>query len=190
MFRWKSMVSFLRCERGAAAGAEFVMTLPLTLGVLVLATEYGEGLITREIFDSALRDATRVLSRAPMDVNVSGEPVFYPHFLNVAEEIIAARTGRSLANDEVQFSARLFVVDDSANPTRTGVILIETEARIIADLGLLSWLQQYVGTPIQDIRQGLGMSAIDRARWVGENAPGTIPCSQARRTALLCGGPT
>ncbi|MGF1444843.1 MAG: TadE/TadG family type IV pilus assembly protein [Pikeienuella sp.] len=194
----RSIRGYWACERGAA-GAEFVIMLPLGLMVLIIAAEYGEGLIMRERLDSSLRDAIRILSRAPLDVDVSGNPKLYADFETVAKAIIADRTGRDIG--EVAFEAAATRVSVAPTDTlRTELITIQARAAINLDLGLLSFFQYFIkdelppGSPPgtaadSPIETLLVMRAFDRARWVGERPPGTTACPQADRDAGLCGGP-
>ncbi len=183
-----SASAFLACERGTAA-LEFVVALPISIGLAVMAAEYGNGLMTREALDSALGDATRVLSRAPLDAvgdpdTETPTPEIYTAFHDQARAIIADRTGVPL--ETVTFSAEAIIVPGTET-FRTPIIMIETQASIGVDLQMLSFIDGWIeGDKIQT---ALTMRAIDRARYVGEVAPGQRACPAAQRDAGICGGP-
>lgn len=189
-----SVSKFVRDEGGTAA-MEFVTILPLGAGILVLSAEYGNGLMTREALDSALRDATRVLSRAPLDaeVNAAGEtvPKFYQFFTDEAQAMVAQRTGRKV--EDVTFTATVTPIPGSEN-LRTPLILIETEATIGLDLPLLTFIQNFItsqgGEGESKVPTFLSINAYDRARYVGEVAVGQQACSQVDKALGLCGGPS
>lgn len=182
---------FFADQRGAA-GAEFAIMLPLPIAVTLLAAEYGNGLMTRDALDLALRDATRLLSRAPLAVEDQGGvevPVFHDAFVERARTMIAERTG--VAPEAVTFGATLTQIAD-AEGFRTEVILIETEAQLEADLSLLAYIARQVeyaaGTP-GAVSKTLTMSGYDRARYVGESPLGAHACAVAARNVGSCGGP-
>lgn len=186
MASW-SLSSFLACERGTAA-LEFVVALPLSIGLAVMAAEYGNGLMTREALDSALGDATRVLSRAPLDAVGDPEtgaptPKIYTAFLNEARGLIASRTGVPV--EAVGFTAEAVVVPGTES-FRTPIIMIETRASVGVDLRLLSFIDNWLDGG--EVAKALTMRAIDRARYVGELAPGQRACPASERDAGRCGG--
>ncbi len=191
--RMSWLLEFLACERGTAA-VEFVVALPLSVALTVMAAEYGNGLMAREQLDSALSDATRLLSRAPLDLAVDPatgdtQPTFYPDFLADARRILSERTG--VAEGDIAFFAQLQVLTgDTA--LRTQHIVIETRVAIPLDLRLLAFLRTQLlfgedGSSI--VKTGLMMNSRDRARYVGELLPGQRACPQIARAEALCGGP-
>ncbi len=140
---------FLRDERGAAAGFEFAMFIPLMFGILVFAAEYANALMTKEAFESAVRDATRVLSRASViDCDPSTpqiEPCIEPFFLNLSRDMVAARVGLPL--DRIYFEAAPVVIDvaDPGLEFRSDYILVAVDAGAALDLPLLAFINSWTG---------------------------------------------
>lgn len=170
--RW---ATFLRDDRGSAA-VEFVAVLPLAAGILVLGAEYGNGLMTREALDSAVRDATRILSRAPVELEGEGR-VPYAHFEDLARNVVADRTGE----DPTRFEVRLLPVGGTGQSARW---IVETEAEIVVDLPLLSFFER-IG--IGGVATGVSMTARDSAPYVGEAPAGALGCSRADRVMGVAG---
>lgn len=56
---------FFRNRRGSVS-VDFVVSIPILLGVLVLTSEYGRVLQTRTALDNAVADAVRYLTRVPL----------------------------------------------------------------------------------------------------------------------------
>lgn len=86
---------FERCERGAAS-LELLVSLPLLVGMMLIASNYGVLLNNRDALDSATRDAGRLLMRAPADcqlVNGHLVPKPYQDFVDEAELLVANRMG-------------------------------------------------------------------------------------------------
>jgi len=179
--------AFAFCESGSAA-IEFVTMLPLTVIILIIGAEYGNGLMTREALDSALRDATRIISRAPLKDLDSGEgtvPGVYPYFEQTARQIIADRTGRPI--EQVTFSVT--ATEEATNvELRKPLIIIETTATIGVEMPLLGYLNDFAGASGEDelVSTFITLSAADRARYVGELDVGQLGCSPANRSAGLC----
>jgi len=184
---------FARDERGAAS-VEFVTMTPLLAAILVMAAEYGNALMTREALDSALRDATRILSRAPLDEtqdsNGNDVPAFFDFFLTEAQNIVAQRTQRQ--PEDVTFAASASELPGTEN-FRTPVILIETQATIQVDLPLLAFVESWLnaaGSEDNSVETLLTMNAYDVARYGGETPVGAVACREADRNQGLCGGPS
>ncbi|MEM7668278.1 MAG: hypothetical protein AAF317_03900 [Pseudomonadota bacterium] len=159
---------------------EFVVTLPLLMGILVMAYEYGEAFATREALDSSVRDATRYIARAPaadgvddLDNQIPEVPVF---FLNNAREIISARTG--FAPSDVDFNY-------SINPNQSGTALrspfyeVRVTAKINVSLPTLGIFGNWIGSS-ENPKTGFEMSSIYTARYLGEVPLGDTACSFVR----------
>lgn len=93
-------------ETRGAVTVEFVIAMPLLMAVLAFSTQYGRAMQARAVLDVAVRDAARLLSRAPVadpvvdSTNAAGQ-VPEP-FIDVAELMIINRLG-TLA-EEVRFT--------------------------------------------------------------------------------------
>ena len=61
----RRLVAFLRQDQGIMT-VEFVATVPLFLGILVLMFEFGRGLWYHQIVTKGVRDGARYISRAPL----------------------------------------------------------------------------------------------------------------------------
>ncbi len=182
----RSLARFLADQRGAA-GAEFAIMLPLPLAITLLAAEYGNGLMTREALDSALRDATRLLSRAPL-AEEDGRPAFHAHFLSEAARMVAERTGRG--PEEIRFEARIVPVE-GGGAYRTEMLVVETEAALEADLALLAFLSRQIERAAGEgsaVSEALTMHGYDSARYVGETPIGAEGCPASARAVADCGG--
>lgn len=84
---------FAAASRGAVT-VEFVVTLPVLIAVLAFASQYGRAMQVRNALDVATRDATRFLSRAPL--NQTGQVP--PTFVGNAEQLVLNRID-GLADD-------------------------------------------------------------------------------------------
>lgn len=80
---------FWRNCRGAVT-VEFVVSLPVLVAVLAFSTQYGRMMQARSALDVAVRDAARLISRAPLAEDGSGVP---PIFLTHAQNMISNRVG-------------------------------------------------------------------------------------------------
>ncbi|MEO1533470.1 MAG: TadE/TadG family type IV pilus assembly protein, partial [Pseudomonadota bacterium] len=67
----RSLGAFIRDDSGASA-LELIVSLPLLVGCMLITANYGLLISTREALDSATRDATRLLTRAPAALNDNG----------------------------------------------------------------------------------------------------------------------
>ncbi|MEM1344001.1 MAG: TadE family protein [Pseudomonadota bacterium] len=183
---------FTNDTRGMAA-VEFVFMLPLSVGILVMSAEYGNGLMTREALDSAVRDATRVLSRAPLKQDSSGDPVLQPYFVDKAKQMIADRIGRKVEEITFQATATILPTGGLLPPgveLRTEVIRIDTQASVGLNLGLLNYIRNITlsagASPENAIVTSLTMFAGDRARYGGEIALGVVACNAFDADQALC----
>lgn len=88
---WKTSRAFA-ADRAASVTVDFIVSIPILLGVLVLTTEYGKILNTRTVLDNAVADATRYLTRVPLD----GSNHLPPASIAIAENIIRARMNTEL----------------------------------------------------------------------------------------------
>ncbi|MEM9148425.1 MAG: TadE/TadG family type IV pilus assembly protein [Pseudomonadota bacterium] len=196
---------FLRETKGAAA-VEFVIMTPILLAILIFAAEYSNALMAREALESAMRDATRMIARAPLgdtdnDPDVVTSPVVQTYFKQQAAQLIANRTG--LPVDAVQFEVTAEVIETGGG-LRTEYIRINAEGKIAFALPMLSFLYHYIANA--DARAGESwqttaeemklpasgffiLSSFDTARYSYESIPGLFACNQASRQAGLCGGP-
>ncbi len=150
----RSYRDFLREEHGLTAGMEFVMFIPLMLGILAFAAEYANALMTKEAFESAVRDATRVLSRAGVAEcpEPDAERVWCVEgfFDTLASQMVAARIG--LPPNRVNFSAQVLelggavpAVAEGEDPLelRTPYYVIQVEADAALDLPLLRLINSF-----------------------------------------------
>ena len=181
----RDMCRWLGEDRGAAA-FEFVVMMPLLLAILVATAGFGTALAERQALDNAVRDATRVLSRAPLALETAKDgtlrPTIYPDFLEETRTDIAERTGSAVSDVTVAATAR--VLDDTGD-YRTDIIIIEIRVSIAADFPLLAFLSRQLEPEDGPLR----MTSVDRARWVAEVPVGAKACPQAERDAGTCGGP-
>ena len=141
--------AYLWSEKGTAS-LEFVVTLPLLLGILVLAAEFGEALTKREALDSAVSDALFLIASAPVEdsASVAGCPFTVPdYYIDLAKEIIAARTDEPLAN--VTFESCLRADNATASVKSTypdyEFFPIEIAASVVVDLPLLGIIDAFDG---------------------------------------------
>lgn len=84
---WRSLCAFLS-DRRASVSVDFVVSIPILLGVLVFTSEYGRILQMRTILDNAVSDATRYLARAPLNNEGTG---YSEQVISVAEGLITSR---------------------------------------------------------------------------------------------------
>ena len=85
----------LKCfwhDNSASSTVEFVIALPILLGMLAFAVQYGNALKVRNNLDLASRDAARYLARTPLQDNGGGTNVDQV-FLDRARSIIENRLG-------------------------------------------------------------------------------------------------
>lgn len=140
---------YLSSEEGTAS-LEFVVILPLLLGVLVLAAEFGEALTKREALDSAVSDALFLIASAPVEDSsaVAGCPFTVPdYYINLARDIIATRTNvpQELVSFEVCLRDNVAPSAVTAQYPEYEFFPIEIAASVIVDLPLLSIIDAFDG---------------------------------------------
>lgn len=195
---------FLADDDGSA-GAEFVVSLPLLIGVMVIASEYGGALQVRDVLDSATRDATRFLARAPLDT--SGE--LRQHFIDEAERLVAERVGVSV--EQVNVTPEIVEVDGTADAFRTDYRVVTVTVNVLHEMPLLALLDIGKSASISDVERRdaasgdaldvthagsfektatvIRMTASDTARYTGEVPPEeTEACTWVMQINGQCGG--
>ncbi|MEM9061303.1 MAG: hypothetical protein AAGD13_12650 [Pseudomonadota bacterium] len=119
--------AFFLDQRGAA-GIEFLMTLPLLIGALILTAEYGKALRTRMVLTAATADVTNFLSRAPL----AGDPAdpttvtFYPDFVTTAQTMMEARMGGPVTVTPIVFAE----TEDLGLRTQPVYIVVRTDVNL------------------------------------------------------------
>ncbi|MEM6933127.1 MAG: TadE/TadG family type IV pilus assembly protein [Pseudomonadota bacterium] len=175
----RKLGQFLADERGSAA-MEFVVTLPLLMGILVIAYEYGEAFATRESLDSAVRDATRYIARAPaadgLDVDSNQVPEIPTYFVNNAIELISTRTG--YPTSEINFNYNI-QANQTGSALRSPFFEVLVEVRLIVSLPTLRIFGNWIGSS-DSPEGGFTMIASDNARYLGEVPLGDTACSFVR----------
>ncbi|MEM6548405.1 MAG: TadE/TadG family type IV pilus assembly protein [Pseudomonadota bacterium] len=177
--------AFARDERGSAA-LEFVLSVPLLVGVMCITAEYGRSLIVREALDSAVSDATRLLSRAPADevTGPSGDIFISPkeHFVDMAQTLVADRVG--IEPDEVILNWWVTVEDDGTN-FRQPYQIVRVQAQIEVELPFLSYT--ILLRDATQIADGTAtFVSTDMARYAYE-APLGSGCTAAEIASAQCG---
>ncbi|MGD1923456.1 MAG: TadE/TadG family type IV pilus assembly protein [Paracoccaceae bacterium] len=193
--------AFAHDERGAA-GIEFIMTLPLLIGALVLTAEYGKALRYRMILTAATADVTSFLSRAPLagDSADLTTVAFYEEFTEQAESMIEARMG-----GEVQLTASVFQEPrEFALRSETVSIVVRTDICLnIALLGFINSIWNGPGNaarsfcdasttaedgPAEELPTVIPMSAQVQTKWLYDASQiGQADCSNVERAQDLCG---
>lgn len=169
-----SLMSFLSDTRGTAS-MEFVVTLPLLLGPLILTAEYGQALSNREQLDSAVADATQLLAVAPAMPGSTEDdaPILIQHFVDKAEQIVADRL-------DVPTSAILFDATMTGDLTVTAgapdgadrpFYLVEVRAAVQLRLGLLSFFNAIYRGEGEFAPETLPIVATDQARYISAVRP-------------------
>ncbi|GMG83761.1 hypothetical protein LNKW23_29750 [Paralimibaculum aggregatum] len=153
--------SFLAAEEGAAS-LEFVVTLPLLLGPLVITAEYGQALAQRERLDMSLADAAQMLSQAPAMPGLTAEdaPLPYSHFVDKARDMVRANLGpdATLASFAVSISGDL-----SQGMLSRPFYRVRLRAEVALDLRLLSFVNAF--TAERDVPRMLTLTAHDEIRY-------------------------
>ncbi len=160
---------YARDESGSA-GAEFVVSVPLLIGVMVIASEYGGALQMRDALDAATGDASRFLARAPL--NADG--TIRQHFIDEAQQLIADRLGISVGIDDdidtlVSFEASIEVATGTSGSFRTEYRVVTVDSAVQYKMPLLALLDVYSG--VDSTIPAINMFASDTARYVGEVPP-------------------
>lgn len=159
-----SAVRRFRADQSGSAGSEFVVSLPLLLGVMVIASEYGGALQVRDALDAATNDAARFLGRAPLDS--SGD--LRPYFITEAHGLVAERLG--VTPDRVNFEAEIDVPSGTEDAFRAEYRVITVDVSLTVRMPLLALLDIYSGVDENSI-PAIEMYASETAPWVGEVPP-------------------
>ncbi|GIX13963.1 MAG: hypothetical protein KatS3mg118_1922 [Paracoccaceae bacterium] len=125
---FRDRLSRFGAETRGAVTVEFVVALPLLLGVLAFAVQYGYAMQVRNALDVAVRDAARYLSRAPVD------PITHsvdPAFLDKAVQLV---------NDRISDAA---VVEVNDLVVRADMVAVKATATV--DLPLLQVIGWFSG---------------------------------------------
>lgn len=192
-----ALTRFLRDERGTAS-MEFVVTLPLLLGPLLITAEYGNALTVREQLDSALADATQLLAAAPAlpgwddteNDGIDAPPVLQQIFVDRAEDLIAERLAlqdpeRVLFKGEtvnretsLLFEARISenLTSDPLDPNSLATrpfYVVKVRAVVQLDLGLLAFFNGFFRNDAGDYEfsETLPILAVDEARYISPVPP-------------------
>lgn len=168
---------FLAEERGTAS-MEFVVTLPLLLGPMIVTAEYGDALSARERLDSAVAEAAHLLAHAPAMPGPAptDPPVLIQRFVDRAEALVAARMGATA--EQVLFEAT--VTADVSGGLLRPYHLIQVRAVVGLDLSLLGFFNTYFSSADPDyvLGQALPILAVDEARFVSSVPPiDLVPCT-------------
>lgn len=184
--------AFWRDTRGSAS-VEFVISLPLLIGVLVLSAEYGRAMLAREALDSATSAAVRLLSRSPADPDSSCDTdgnvvdlVLYDEFVTEARDLIAARTG--LAPAAVTLSPPVITSPAPVGTFRETFFKIEVRTTARIDLPLLGLIDFYDRDSDPATPTSLTLNARDQARWVGPVPICARACTFVAQAAGECSG--
>lgn len=187
-------------EDDGTAGLEFVCASPLLLGVLVFTAEYGQAMRARLVLDSAVQDAARYLSRAPVnrgadDANGNPTIVFYTKFVNEAN---AAFFRRMNDGDTTTGGLNIQVRTVDATNFREPYYVIDVAGTVTINMPLLSLInifsrsskdgrlveeEIYVDAPNP---LSLSMTATRSVRWSNGSVPGEASCILADRYRGLC----
>lgn len=189
-------------DRSGSASVEFIVSLPLLIGVLVLSAEYGRAMLAREALDSATSAAVRLLGRSPADPSSScttapdadGNPVttvtqlvLYQDFIDEARALIAERTG--LPEASVNLADPVITAPDPQGIAyRSTFFRIELDVQATVDLSLLSLLDFYDKSGDARTPTGLTLNARDTARWVGPVPVCAQACTFVAEAAGECTG--
>ncbi|GMG84653.1 hypothetical protein LNKW23_38690 [Paralimibaculum aggregatum] len=168
---------FIRDERGTAS-MEFVVTLPLLLGPLILTAEYGQALSNREALDSAVADAVQLLAVAPAlpAITAGGEndaPLLVQHFVDKAEELIADRleVPESAIMFEATISEDCSVTTADPDGADRPFYIVRVRAVVGLKLGLLSFFNNFFNGADGAFRERLPILATDEARYISAVPP-------------------
>lgn len=174
-----SFSTFWGDQRGASA-LELIVSLPLLVGCMLLTANYGLLISTRESLDSATRDATRLLTRAPAarddagtpNVDTDDQPQLYTFFVDEARQLVANRLGVAL--EDVELTTRVDPITGGGQ-LRNEFFLITVNARVtLDDFPLLGWAFDPV------------FGATESGRWTAETSFGAVGCSVTDNQAGLC----
>lgn len=146
---------FARDER-ASVTVDFVVSIPILLGVLVLTTEYGRVLQMRTALDNAVSDATRYLTRVPYDPATG---TFQTRIVDNAKHIISSR-----------INTKYIAIDDPVVTEGADFTTVQISARVGLVSPALSVLS--IGGPalspeLKDV-EGLIVTSSETFRWFGQ----------------------
>ena len=128
-----SILGFSRDRRGSVT-VDFVVSIPILVGVLVITSEYGRVLQMRTTLDNAVSDATRYLTRvATVDSTGQFDPddtILTAQSRTEADRIIRERINSDLIDIDIPTNVQ--VID--------GVRFVEVTARVGVETRALSIL--------------------------------------------------
>lgn len=174
-----SLGAFMRDDAGASA-LELIVSLPLLVGCMLITANYGLLISTREALDSATRDATRLLTRAPAAMNDNGTandttddtPQLYTFFVDEARQLVADRLGVPLG--KVSITTRVDFISGS-EALRNEFFLITLNASVtLDDYPLLGWVIDPIFT------------STESGRWAAESDFGVVGCTLSDNQSGLC----
>lgn len=172
---------FLADEDGAAA-IEFLMSLPLLIGVLLFTSEYGNALRAKMVLNTATADAARLLARSPLQEDSgTGKLSVYEDFRTDAGNMVAGMIG-----GPVNISTVVYTPSGSF-ASRSDILMI----RVTADASLtmpllgfinntLEWAGQFaIGAPDEPIKikTTIPLSASQVHPWIGGSGIGAAECT-------------
>lgn len=188
-------------ERQGSASVEFVVSMPIFMLLFGFIGGFGELVSQREHLDSAVFDATRLISQAPAgwenpdgtyskDEDGNQVPRVYPYFEDQARQLIAERMDIDLASwdpadpDPVQITTT-FTRFTIGNETPTAFYHVEVTAvvefnapmlNLIASMGIIESVRPHT----------FAMQSTQTARYTSSVAIGVKPCPSADRVAGIC----
>ncbi|MEL6234704.1 MAG: TadE/TadG family type IV pilus assembly protein [Pseudomonadota bacterium] len=193
---------FGRDPRGTAS-VEFVVSMPIFLILFGFIGGFGELVSQREHLDSAVFDATRLISQAPaswenpdgtpsVDANGKAVPSVYPYFHDEARALIAERMGIDLTSVPSDASPHPVEIATSftehtlgTGPNTFTFYHLEVSATVEFNAPML-YLLASVGM-IDSVRpHTFAMNSQQAARYVSSIPVGSQPCSAVDRAAGLC----
>lgn len=182
---------FANDETGSAS-VEFVVNMPLLFAVMAMSFEYSRAYEIREALDSGVRDATRLLARAPAiavdpDDITTERPAAHEFFIDEARAIVARRTGFEITASEMPDP--IFSLNQGINPTgdgnafRTAYWEVAVTVTIEANLPLLGLFSNFLseaGQQRAQERTTLTMVASDSGRYLSAVPLSDTACSYVR----------
>lgn len=172
---------FLSDEDGAAA-IEFLMTLPLLIGVLLFTAEYGTALRAKMVLNTAAADAARLLARAPIYDDGSSLKI-YDTFRNDAGNMVSGMIG-----GPVEISTLIYTPNiQPQGYFRTDKVLIRLTADAYLTMPLLGfindtleWASQFaIGAPSEAVKiaTAVPLRAVQTVPWLGGSAINAAECT-------------
>lgn len=172
---------FLADDRGSA-GIEFLMTLPLLIGVLLFTAEYGNALRAKMVLNTATADAARFLARSPIYEDATGKLDVYPTFYNQAGNLVAGMIG-----GPVNISVLVYKPLPEDSGLRTDPVLIRVEANATLSMPLLGfinntleWAGQFaIGAPETPAQfaTSVPLTSVKTAPWSAGSEIGAAECT-------------